>query len=479
MSGQGARRRYALVLIVAVVLVGGRGEAAPAAPAAPAAMDEARRHFERLEYDQALASLVEARRAAAGRAEEVAATWLLEGYVDVALDREEEARVAFGKALRLWPVLTLQGDVSPKIRDLFEQVAAVERTRAARRARAAVRLLPIEAPPVAERGFDVTAVVEEMAPGWSLRLAVAHRAIGLSAALPMAPLDEGSGGVAQAVSVPGGGQVAEEAADKTRSRFRVHLPREFARPGAMLECMVELLDEGDVIARAPAAPAMVAIPRHRAALRPLSPLVGAALSVDGKPAGRLPLGEPLPLEPGRHRVVLRAPGGVVMQEVEVPSGEVTIVTLALGPGTSPVVPARWALIAGGSALVVAGAAFAGATSVAVRNFEASVTVDPGTGLPTTPYSTAQAFERSARTLSTASIVTLVVGAVAVAVGGTLFLWHKRPAGARQPRPSSSSGSSSLSSPLSSPLSGGAAVRALLQGLQGGGEGHNLVAGVRF
>lgn len=473
MSGQqkGARRgrarRRVLALVVAIVLAGGWVEAATSPPS----LEEARRHFDRLEYDQALASLVEARRAAAGRAEEVAATWLIEGYVDVALDREEEARAAFGKALRLVPALTLPGDVSPKIRDLFEQVAAAERTRAARRARAAVRLLPIEAPPVAERGFDVTAVVEEMAPGWSLRLAVAHRAIGLSAALPMARLDEGSGGAAQGGAEPGRGGVGEAGAEaeKTRGRFRVHLPREFARPGAMLECLVELMDEGDVIARAPVAPAMVAIPRHRAALRPLSPLVGASLSVDGKPAGRLPLGEPLPLEPGRHRVVLRAPGGVVMQEVEVPPGEVTIVTLALGPGTSPVVPARWGLIAGGSALVVAGAAFAGATSVAVRNFEESVTIDPGTGLPTTPYSTAQAFERSARTFSTVSIVTLVVGAVAVAVGGTLFLWHKRPAAAPQPRGASSSGIGGASAV-------GDAARALLLG---GGEERNLLAGVRF
>jgi hypothetical protein len=164
--------------------------------------------------------------------------------------------------------------------------------------------------------------------------------------------------------------------------------------------------------------------------------------------------------------MLRAPGGVVTQEVDVPAGEVTIVTLALGPGTSPVVAVRWSLIAGGSALVVAGAAFAGATSVAVRNFENSVAVDPGTGLPTTPYSTAQAFERSARAFSTASIVTLVVGAVAVAVGGTLFLWHKRPAGAPRERPASSSSSSGA----------GAAARALLQG---GVEGGNSMVGVSF
>ncbi|HEX2568303.1 MAG TPA: hypothetical protein VH877_02010 [Polyangia bacterium] len=468
MSGPGARRG-ALALVVVAVLAGGRADAATSA------LDEARRHFDRLEYDQTLALLAEARRAAR-EAEEVAATWLLEGYVDVALDREEEARAAFGKALRLRPALTLPGDVSPKIRDLFEQVAAAERRRAERRTHAVVRLLPIEAPPVAERGFDVTAVVEEMAPGWSLRLAVAHRAIGLSAALPMAPLDEGSPSRApsQRVAEQGRGEATgaektgepEKTADPARSRFRVHLPREFARPGAMLECRVELLDEGDVIASAPEAPAMVAIPRHRAALRPLSPLVGASLSVDGRPAGRLPLAAPLPLEPGRHRVMLRAPGGVVTQEVDVPAGEVTIVTLALGPGTSPVVAVRWSLIAGGSALVVAGAAFAGATSVAVRNFENSVAVDPGTGLPTTPYSTAQAFERSARAFSTASIVTLVVGAVAVAVGGTLFLWHKRPAGAPRERPASSSSSSGA----------GAAARALLQG---GVEGGNSMVGVSF
>jgi hypothetical protein len=66
---------------------------------------------------------------------------------------------------------------------------------------------------------------------------------------------------------------------------------------------------------------------------------GATVFVDGKPAGQVPLGEPIRLDPGAHRVELQV-GRSAFREVTLKPGEAQAVELTLAPeaATRPAAP---------------------------------------------------------------------------------------------------------------------------------------------
>jgi tetratricopeptide (TPR) repeat protein len=366
--------------------------------AAAEPLGDASRHIERLEYDQALASIEEARRAAGNDSARLAQTWLLEGTVDVALDREEQALAAFRRALRFAPTIGPRREASPKIRAVFDRASAAEADRSRRRTAASVKLVPPPPPPVASRALDVAAEVIAPFEGLTVRLQVAA-APGLSATLPMVRTHGES--------------------------YSAHVPAEFVVAGCTLAFRAELVDEGDVIARSSAA---LALPAHRAALQILSPIVGAELSIGGKPVGRTPLDAPVPVEPGRLHVALRSIVGTVSQDVDARAGEITTVTLALAShGSSKIAVARYSLLAGGAALLIVSAVLAAEAGTSAQSLGGSIARDPGSGLPTTEFSQVRGFDTNGRAFATASIATLVVGAVCVVTGAALFAWRKRSA----------------------------------------------------
>jgi hypothetical protein len=195
---------------------------AAAAVCAAAPIDDARRHYERLEYDQALVALDQERRDAAGDHARLAAAWLLEGSVDLALERTADARTAFARALRLSPSVRLPGDASPKLRARFAEAQAQYQQRARRHAAVRIALAPLPAPEVASRAVEIAAEVTSPFPGLVVQLSVADEAIGFSARLPMTARPDG--------------------------RYAAVLPADFARPSARLALRAELTDEGELIA---------------------------------------------------------------------------------------------------------------------------------------------------------------------------------------------------------------------------------------
>lgn len=380
------RARAALILLAWPL-------AASAAPPSPAAraLDEARRHYAHLEYDQALIAIGEAERAAARDPERLAEALLLEGFVDVALEREDQAIAAFRRALAAQPQLKPGPEASPKLLAVFARAAEAERSRAARRAAARVKLSPIAPPEVAARGIDVTAEVTAPFPGLASRLAVDDPG-GASASLPMAPAGDG--------------------------RFLGHLPGELARAGARLTLRAELSDEGERFAESP--PLALALPAHRAALRVETSLAGAELSIDGRPAGKTPFAGPIPVEPGRHSLSLRARAGRVTQEVQIAPGEIALATLAVAPPNRRAV-ARWTLVGVGGALSTAGAGLLVAATRASADLESAASArEPGSGLPVQDYASVSGFASEQRGLTIAAAVCLAAGAAAAA-SALLFL----------------------------------------------------------
>jgi tetratricopeptide (TPR) repeat protein len=386
------------VVVVAACLL-----AALSAQAGP--LEEARRRYDRLEYDQALALVAEARAGdAAPRAQ--AEAWALEAQIHVALDRGEDAVAAFRRALRLWPQLAAPLGMSPKVRRAFEAAAAQERERADRRRALALRLQPPVPPPVAERAVEVVASVERGWKGLLVRLRIDDPASGASAVLPMS-----AQGGAQHATVPGA----------------------LLRAGTSLQLRVEAVDEGELVGSDPPAgtpPRLLIIPATRAAVRIVSPLRDAELSIDGRAVGRLPLAAPVPVEPGERQLRLVGRGGNVSLRLSVSPGEIATASMT-SSGVSPLTVARATLLALGGALLVTGAVLGVEAERSARDLEAASRLDPVSGLPQSEFSSVQSIERSGRAMSIASITTLVVGGAAAIVGGALFAVRPRERGARR------------------------------------------------
>jgi hypothetical protein len=96
--------------------------AQPRAPV-PALLQVARRHFDNLEYEQALVELLSAQRLTRTQ-DELVSLLLLKGIILAELGNKAESSSAFREALSLRPGAVLPPDVSPKIRRQFEAVSA-------------------------------------------------------------------------------------------------------------------------------------------------------------------------------------------------------------------------------------------------------------------------------------------------------------------------------------------------------------------
>jgi hypothetical protein len=359
-----------------------------ATSAAAAPLDDARRHYQRLEYDQALALLDEARRTTTDdhlRAE----AWLLEGYIEIALARDADARRAFSRALSLDESLRPQTDTSPRLLAAFNQALASRRARQD----TVVHVDDIAAPPVAERGFDVVA---HLAPeGAGARLHVTDGG-DLSANLPM--------------TLGPRGHVA-------------HVPAEFARPAATLQLRVEVVDDGEVVKVGRAPPVQsVRLPAYSAAIEVRSRLTGADVTVQDRLVGRVPLSHTIPVEPGPVRVRVRRGADVAEESLIVHAGEVATVALSVRNDSARVrlTAARYTLLGLGGALAITGGVLLGQASASARDLEGAVRGEPGSGLPTTEFSSVRSFESAGRAYQITGIVTCVVGGVMAVTGAALF-----------------------------------------------------------
>ena len=354
-------------------------------------LDEARRHYQRLEYDQALAQLEGARREAGEDGPKLAQVWLLEGFVQLALGRQAEGVQAMRRAVRLDAKVELPADASPKLRLAFDEARRQEAERRERRAAVKVGGLAAAAPPVAQRGFDVEAEVAHAYEGLEVRLKVRDPRAGAEAALPMSS------------TAPG--------------RFTARVPAELAAPGATLELRVEARDEGEELASALLG---VRLPPHRAAIEVSSPHDGAEVTLDGAAAGTIPLAAALPVEPGARQLSLRTREGEVAQQVVVAPGEVAAITLKVAPGASARVRSGVGLVVASGVVLVGAVVFAVLSGVAGRQLEGAVRREAGSGLPLSDFSQVMGLEANQRAFALTAIVAAVVGAAGGATGAVLW-----------------------------------------------------------
>ena len=383
--------RLAHILVVATVL-------ATAAPSGAGPLEDAQRHYQRLRYDEALATLAEHRKSPGADPKALAQGWLLEGFISVALGREADALGAFDRALRLDPMVTRSlPDLSPKIRVLLDQAEARTRDRGARRRNLAVEVTVPEPPVVASRSVAITAVATAPFPGLTLALVLSSRS-GVRATLPMTAMRERG------------------------DRFSAPIPAELMRPDDELGVFVEAADAGETFARFPGKghELVIRVPAHRATITVSSPSRGAELLVNGVSVGRVPLSGPIAVEPGVVRLALRGTTGTVSETIRVRPGETPSLALVLGRGgPAPAVIARYTLIAVGAALIVVGAVLGSEADQAARDLEGAIRREPG-GLPTTEFANVSSFESNGRAFQTASIVSLSVGGAATLTGLALF-----------------------------------------------------------
>ena len=353
------------------------------------------RHYRALEYDQALASLVDARRAATTPAQ-LSDVLLLEACVQVALDRNDEAIVSFRNALRNNPAQKLAPNSSPKLTTVYDQAKTLERERAQRRSELALRLVAPSTPEVARRAIEVVAIVDRPFEGLTGRVQVENtRSHGLS---EVALVKEPDG------------------------VWRARIPTALVDPGATLALRASLLHENEVIVTAPALsqPALlVTAPAYATALRVDSAMTGAEVRIDGVLIGRVPIERPIPSVVGVRRVELSSSRGSIIQSVDLAEGEIVRVSLKVEPRARLPI-ARYFLIGVGSALVIAGGVLFDQSARADARYRSLVALDPVTGLPTTAYSTASPQESSARSFQLAASVFVAVGGAAAIVGLALF-----------------------------------------------------------
>lgn len=388
-------------------------------PELPDGVDEAlraaRRHFQRAEYDQALAALGQARRAQRASPAQRAEVWLLEGYVDVALDRTAAALEAFDRGLRLLPSLRPGPEASPKLRGAFAEALGRAEARTARRAAVRARLLEPEVPRLAHQAIPVTVEVTSPFDGLAVQLVVTGE------------------GETTVVPLPREAQAG---------RFRGEVPAALCRPDARLRLRAVLLDGDEPFASAPAGDPLspagsvpLEVPLARAAVEVRSPIDGAEVRVAGRAVGRTPLPDAVVVPPGRVTVELAARGRRARQEVEVHPGELLRMTLAPPEGPRPVVVARYTLLGLGGALLVVGGVLAGVAHNAASDLENAQAAEPGTMLPATQFSDVRGFQSLGQGASAASIACLVVGGAALVVGAALFAVRPRGADASPSSPS--------------------------------------------
>jgi hypothetical protein len=353
---------------------------------AVAPLDEARRHYQRLEYDQALALLEDAKREPGA---DLAQVWLLEAFIHLALGRTVEGATAMRRALTLDGGLKLPADASPKLRAAYDEAKRVLAERKARRAALAVRDLQAQAPPVAQRGFDVTVQVDRAFDGVALYLVVSDARAG--ARLPMTQLAGGA--------------------------YGARVPAELAAASATLKLSAEVEDDGEVIAKTE--PLSVKLPAHRAAIEVSSPHEGAEVSLDGAVQGAIPLAAALPAEPGTRKLLLRTGDGEVSQDVELAPGQIAAVTLKV-TGASKRVRAGISLMVASGIVLVSSVVFAALSAVSARQLEGAVRREPGSGLPLSDYGQVAGLERAGTAFQVTAIVTAIAGALGVGLGA--FLW---------------------------------------------------------
>lgn len=390
----GVRIRLQRAVVTCVLLV------ACHALSQPSPMAAAWRHYQALEYDQALASLVDARRAAATPAQ-LNEVLLLEGFVQVALERKDEALLLFRQVLRNNPGHKLAANTSPKLTAVFDQARTLERERARHRAEVAITLGPPTPPEVASRSVELVAAVTRPFAELSGRVAVENVATHARTWVPLQPEPDG--------------------------HWRARLPASLVEPNAELSLRAELVHEGEVIASSPSAKEAaihLMVPRHVAALRIESPMRGALVRVDGRDVGTVPIARLVPTSIGRVHVEVSGDKGTIAQDVDVAAGEVTRVSLKVD--SRPRLPViRYLLLGVGAALLVTGGVLFDQSHRADADYRALVTRDPVTGLPSNQYSTAAPLERNARAYQIAASASVAVGGVAALVGLGLFAVRER------------------------------------------------------
>ncbi len=365
------------------------GRVAMAAP-----LDDMRRHFSRLEYDQALLAAEEARKSAQSD-DERAESWLYEGYVDVALERELDALRAFDQALSLSPQIRPASDTSPRIAKVFERALKQSESRTLRRQHATLVLDPVVPPQVALRAFDVSAKVEGAFDGLTVRLEIGDRETGLSAQLPMA-------------SDPNG-------------RYSAHVPADFARPSAELTLSLQLLDHSELFG-VPTTTA-VRLPEHRAMIEIFSPQRGAQVRVEGNVVGTIPLPAAVPVAPGKIHVTLSLKNQRVTEVLDVRAGEVARATLIAGEsGPSKVVIARYTLMGVGAALLIAGAVLAAEAANEANELALKSNTGRQSGLQPVNFKDVSNIQSTGRAYQDGAIAAFAVGGAAALGSIALFIW---------------------------------------------------------
>ncbi len=148
----------------------------------------------------------------------------------------------------------------------------------------------------------------------------------------------------------------------------------------------------------------------RTSLRIGGGVEGAILFVDGEERGRLPLHEPLSVEPGTHRIEATAPGYERFQaSAHVPPGEVVPVDVAMSPATgsrerAPTPTSSIVLWSAGGGVLVTGGV------LGILALKKSDDAMPGTSA-----------EDSARGMALGADIAYGVGAAAAVTGLVLFL----------------------------------------------------------
>jgi len=353
---------------------------------AVAPLDEARRHYQRLEYDQALALLEAAKKEVNADLPEV---WLLDAFIQLALGRTVEGAAAMRHALSLDSGLKLPVDASPKLRTVFDEAKRALAERKARRAALVVHALSAPPPPVAQRGFDVTVQVDNAFEGVALYLGISD--VRWGARLPMTRIAEG--------------------------RYSARVPAELVRPSASLKLWAEVEDDGERIKESETT--IVKLPAHRAAIEVSSPHEGAKVSLDGATQGAIPLAAALPAEPGTRKLQLRTGDGEVSQDVELAPGQIAAVTLKV-TGASKRVRAGISLMVASGVVLVSSVVFTALSAVSARQLEGAVRREPGSGLPLSDYGQVAGLERSGTAFQLTAIATAIAGALGLGLGA--FLW---------------------------------------------------------
>ena len=208
-----------------------------------------------------------------------------------------------------------------------------------------------------------------------------------------------------------------EAAESYRHAQRIPVPAE--APAVLLRAEEEA--QRELVALEPRVPKLTLTITPRAA-------VGLEVEIDGHPLNVAVVGEPIPLDPGRHEVVVRASGGAAFRgDVRLADGEVKELAVALGGGLQHGGTTNVGRPVG---LVAAGAGVVGLVVGSVLGLVAKSTYDDAlaycpNGPPSPCGREGVAGGETAHNEATAATVAFVLGGVLLAGGTTLFLVASR------------------------------------------------------